>query len=491
MKYRPDFALSQLRWDHQQSAVDTLRSDDLLLRLRWLRTLSIDCSHVPHDQREMFVKETLAVQQRSVLPCAVQRVVVKVFDEYERFSQMVRHDRTASVTALQPYVVEMLPLLTMLDLRDCSKECVSESFLCAVADAHHGWLQRLYLPSNSSVLQSTLNHFKQLEELDVTECETITNVDFCAATLRVLYANRLEVLHVERCHAFTSVSPFAHRLLHLNIASTCGIDRAALSQCHRLQVLDASDNKKIDTLQPFADALRELHVPNQTVAMQLGDAALAGATHLVKLDSDHNPLVTTVAPFGSTYIELIASFRCGIDDAGLATATNLVCLSTTANRRIQSVEPFAATLLELDAARRSSISDAALALATNIVRFDCSENHQITTVAPFNTSLRHLVARYWETLSGPTFGDAGLTGATNLVTLNCSSNANISTLAFCATTLQELTAQNFSGLQENEIVAVGPQLRLVDCARNHCIATRIPKSSFAEVDGKYYRELPF
>ena len=77
MKYRPEFALCHLRMEQQKSAVDTLRSDGPLLRLRWLRTLSIDCSVVPVDQRDAFVHESLAVQQRSVLPCAVQRVVVK------------------------------------------------------------------------------------------------------------------------------------------------------------------------------------------------------------------------------------------------------------------------------------------------------------------------------------------------------------------------------------------------------------------------------
>ena len=36
--------------------------------LRWLRTLSIDCEYVPPSQQFAFVEETLAVQQRSVLP---------------------------------------------------------------------------------------------------------------------------------------------------------------------------------------------------------------------------------------------------------------------------------------------------------------------------------------------------------------------------------------------------------------------------------------
>ena len=40
----------------------------------------------------------------------------------------------------------------------------------------------------SDVSQSSLDRFTMLEELDVTICQTFTNVDFCAATLRALNA---------------------------------------------------------------------------------------------------------------------------------------------------------------------------------------------------------------------------------------------------------------------------------------------------------------
>ena len=97
---------------------------------------------MPADQREAFVPDTLAVQQRSVLPCAVQCVVMQLPDG-------------GRYTKLQQYV-QSLPLLTALDLRGCQEDFVSDSFLCAVADAHP-WLQRLYLPWQSSVPQSTLD----------------------------------------------------------------------------------------------------------------------------------------------------------------------------------------------------------------------------------------------------------------------------------------------------------------------------------------------
>ena len=383
--------------------------------LRWLRTLSIDYSDVPFDQHNAFVNESLAVQQRSVLPCAVQRVVVNGLQR--------------SSPRLQQYVVS-LPVLTALDLRDCHYEFVPDQFLCAVATVHHSSLQRLNLPDYSCVSQSTLDRFTMLEELDVSHCGTIANVDFCAATLRVLYANgcrrlsddglknatKLEVLHVGDCRSLTSVSPFAHCLLELD-AGDCGISSAALSRCYRLQVLDVSENDKIDTLQPFAGRLRELHA--RGLFGKLGDAALAEATQLVKLNANNNPNVTTVAPFGSTLIALCASSGdCGITDAHLVTATNLVCLNAYRNRHIRSVTPFASTLLELNASS-SMIGDAALAQATNLVWLNCSDNEQITTVAPFGPSLRHLFA-----YGSSSLNDLGLTTATNLVTLDCSLNTS-------------------------------------------------------------------
>ena len=150
---------------------------------------------------------------------------------------------------------------------------------------------RVPLPAGSLVSQSALDRFTTLDELDVTWCQTITNVDFCAATLRVLHANccgnlsnnglknatKLEVLHVAGCKNVTNVSPFAHSLLELSVSGSLqdgvafswsseecsGIDSDALSQCFRLQVLDASANDKIVTLQPFAARLRELNAEGE------------------------------------------------------------------------------------------------------------------------------------------------------------------------------------------------------------------------------------
>ena len=133
-----------------------------------------------------------------------------------------------------------------------------------------------------------------------------------------------------------------------------------------------------------------------------------------------------------------------------------MCLNASDNPRIQSVAPFGSTLLEVDViGMDSGIGDAALALATNIVRLDCSLNDQITTVAPFSASLRHLVAVNESSLVGESY----LGTAANLVTLDCSGNPKITSLAFCATSLQELTAEGEDcGMRGDEIATMGPQL---------------------------------
>ena len=405
MLYRPEQQLFALRAEEvAMTSISTLDNDGACgvtanstsLRFPWLRTLFIDNhSDFPFEQHHIpFSSEnatttTAAVvvevqQQSNVLSCVVQRLVVR------------QPPAPILLTALQQYV-ETLPLLTALDLRGCSYWNVQSLLQSFAIGCQPQRLLRLYLPQHSTCPQVTLDCFTCLEELDVSGDISCTNVDFCAATLRVLYANfcdnltdaglekatKLEVLHVRNCRKLTNVSPFAHSLLELNIScgmwGFCRIGSAELARCYRLQVLYGDNNAKIDTLRPFADRLRELHASTLVGGMKLDDRVLAEATQLVMLNGSGNPLVTTVAPFGSTLIELRASNTCGINDAGLTTATNLVCLNATGNPRIQSVVPFSSTLLELDVRKNSDsgggpvplacgIGDAALALATNIVR---------------------------------------------------------------------------------------------------------------------------
>ena len=284
MKFRPDCALWKLRAAQEQPAGSLCEErhahrSKVILRLRWLRTLLIDYANVPFDQRGVFEA------QCSVLPYAVQRVVVKGLLGVGHPIGL-RH-------------ILSISLLTSLDLGDCCSQSIPNSFLAAVADAHP-CLQRLYLPTYDPVLQSTLDRFKQLEELDVSFCEAITNVDFCAATLRVLYASHcsnltstglqyatnLEVLHVAGCDKVTSVSSFAHSLLEVNISSsnigTCGINSAALSQCR----LCLMPHGTID--RHYIPCNIQLPCGTGILQQRLGDAALAEATHLVKLDVSNN-----------------------------------------------------------------------------------------------------------------------------------------------------------------------------------------------------------
>ena len=142
----------------------------------------------------------------------------------------------------------------------------------------------------------------------------------------------------------------------------------------------------------------------------MGDAALAEATQLVKLNASWNGNVTTVEPFGSTLIELVAVSRsCGITDAGLATATNLVCLLCVDNKEIQSVR-FGSTLLEL-IANDVRIGNEALSHATQrilVSLFFASERESDHNGWHHLASLRHLFA------DGSSLTDARLNTATNL-----------------------------------------------------------------------------
>ena len=58
------------------------------------------------------------------------------------------------------------------------------------------------------------------------------------------------------------------------------------------------------------------------------------ATGLVKLNARDNPRITTVEPFAATLRELDAGWRCCISDEGLKHATGLVELDAWHNQRI-------------------------------------------------------------------------------------------------------------------------------------------------------------
>ena len=117
--------------------------------------------------------------------------------------------------------------------------------------------------------------------------------------------------------------------------------------------------------------------------------------------------MTTVAPFGSTLIELDASGDCGIGDVGLATATNGLS-GCILNERPPECNVLVPTLLELDISWRIDDDDVEHGRwdVRPILALNVSNNKQITNVAHCSRSLRHLVAEFHHTVAS--IGDAGL-----------------------------------------------------------------------------------
>ena len=465
MRYRPEWDLEQIRrdvaapsWSRNTAHPNTVSS----LLLRWLRTfivISVEgftiireghdagsiSSSSPCSSRDEVLREKVAVQQRATLPIAVQHVVVYkppgVTTSPPSFS-------TTFLASLLEYLCS-IPQLVTLDLRGCNPNNITNELLMTVAERHAPSLQRLCLPVQcDQVRQTALDCFTELDELHAESSQHLTNVHFCAAKLRKLYATfaanltdeglsqatQLEVLHVGGTQDITTVAPFARKLLELRVAGFFnGITTDALVECTRLQVLDVSRNPNVRSLQPFAHCLRELEAD---IAPGITDNVLVAATSLVSLSVRWHAEITTVAPFAGTLRFLDASMS-SMTDAGLSTAVNLVSLKAADNAAIRTLESFAATLLELDACGEScGITDRSLNCSTELklVQLHAARNSCIGTTAPIAESLRHLV------VSGLCAGmsDAGLTSATNLVTFDLSGNSKIATIVPFCQTLEEL-----------------------------------------------------
>lgn len=375
MHYRPEHELRflrQLRFYHSNhfsaeklthasaSSADVHQQQQLSqLRLKWLRTFSLDCWEVPTERLlEFFETATSSRGASHADPLITTYVVTQI-------RLRIPMEGAPHLKLCQQYM-KALPQVTSLDLRDCAATLITCSFLSkgivgAIA------LRRLYLPSFSKVKQCTLDRFTQLEELDVTSCKYFANVDFCSATLRVLYADRcdgltdsglkratrLEVLHVDNCAHVTTVAPFAVALLELHMGNNCKLDSKALDSCYRLQVLHARNKNTLSTLQdlPFAERLRELGVNG---CPRMGNHQLAGLTSLVKLSAFENPKVTTIAPCANTLVELRSD---AVDDEGPRDASQLVVLDVSQNYRLRALPPqLNSTLLELIVSGGSTMS---------------------------------------------------------------------------------------------------------------------------------------
>lgn len=371
----------------------------------------------------------------------------------------VQHVRCRGCTAahlcrLALFLTTSVTRLTSLDLRGCHDHACTDEFLLTVAEVHASSLRRLYLRSQSEVLQSTLNRFSHLEELDVSGCDNFVTVDFCSRTLRVLYANlcmnltneglqnatRLQVLHVRQCHAVTEVTPFAHCIVELDLSFISppvddGVvgSRSALSDCVRLQRLYVENNVTVSTLQPFAENLRELDAGGDCA---LSDDDLVEARGLVHLVANHR--IKTVQPFGRSLRKLRASYS-PISEAGLATAINLVALDASANAHIRSLTPLSSTLLELTS---SYLDDAALSAMTNLIWLNVNNNRRMFN-ASCSPSLRHL-----DVTSAFFLHTDAISTATKLVTLKCARNPQLTTIRTCRDHLEELITDSSAHVEE-------------------------------------------
>ena len=74
--YRPDYRLDRLRMMLDGSSRKRRRDGEPLLHLRWLRTMVVDLSRTP-EERPQDALDRLALQRRSAVGCAVERVVCK------------------------------------------------------------------------------------------------------------------------------------------------------------------------------------------------------------------------------------------------------------------------------------------------------------------------------------------------------------------------------------------------------------------------------
>ena len=444
MRWRPSQDLDQLRKSQQ---------------LRWLRSFVFDGVQHNHNTVEdgsgCDSTEALFPVFNAESCCAVHSVVLVGVPE-----------------ALMPHIATSLrPIqqLTALDLQECDTRFVTASLLDPVA-ATHPHLQRLLLPMKSTISQHTLNRFQHLIELGVAWNWEIDNVDFCASTLRVLYApfcvrlsdaglakaTRLRVLDVSNCSSVTSLTPFQDSLLQLWAAFDCGITVAALQKTRSLQVLCVNGNWGLETLPlSIAGELREF-----CGAMRVfpeDNLFLASATNLVKLFIPDCDEISTIGACGPSLRELNVT-RTRIADDHLLAVTNLVLLDASDNTNICSVAPFASSLVELIAHNQSGLGDVALNNARNLIQLDSSMNKSITALAPFAGSLRHLSCRQ----------DAGVTTvqlmlAQQLVTLDCRSNSRVTSLPeSCCGSIEEVIVSSDGGLMSSQLHSL-PRLRTVYC----------------------------
>jgi len=117
-----------------------------------------------------------------------------------------------------------------------------------------------------------------------------------------------------------------------------GIDDKGISRCTSITHLDASNNSKITTCDPFASTLRVLEVSNvfgiHDCYSGIGDMGLKMCHNIKALHANYNPKITTCAPFANTLRILAASESSGISNNGLRLCNSLTRVTIYGNAKI-------------------------------------------------------------------------------------------------------------------------------------------------------------
>lgn len=216
-----------------------------------------------------------------------------------------------------------------------------------------------------------------LEELDVEGCVMMTQ----AAVDQFVH---LRVLNVSQCGMVKDVSFCGKTLEVLHINGPSGVRDDSLASLYRLRSLHCNHNPAVTTVAPFAQTLRLLSACGSTCGVS--DEGLRDASNIQALYIFENTKVTTVRPFARQLRQLRAyGLDCMLGDAGLSDATSLVSLvvSTT-------IRPFASTLRELIACGLSGITEDELAEGgQGLVRLTTTSNSRIQS-----RDVKQLRARY-------------------------------------------------------------------------------------------------
>jgi len=362
--------------------------------------------------------------------------------------------KNRKITTCAPFAKSLKRLRAEMYIDD-DGELIDEN-ACAITDIS------ISLCTNIEILYVTNN-------INITTCapfahtlEILHAESYCGITDDGLFlCTRLYALYATGNACITTCAPFADTLEILyaefdGCMNRCGITDAGLSLCTKICKLRVCENPYTSTCTPFAHTLKILnvsieHTLNKNYGRCMSDAGLTLCSTIYKLNANHNPNITTCAPFAKSLEILDASYSCGISDAGLSNCIAISELYANGNSKITTCKPFAKTLTKL-CANMSGIGDNGISRCISITYLDASDNSKITTCEPFAKSLiilhaSTLFARnpvWHRTPCG--IGDAGLKMCHRIKDLRANDNQQITTCDPFAHTLNTLFACGDSGI---------------------------------------------